>query len=431
MTAYLLERAWVDGAVHDDVHVEISEGRFVTVQPGGRGGTRLAGLSLPGFANTHSHAFHRALRGRTQTGRGTFWTWRDQMYAVAQRLQPDTYYWLARAAYREMVAAGMTSVGEFHYVHHRSDGGRYADPNAMGHALIAAAHDAGIRLTLLDTVYLSSGFGRPPEGVQVRYDDHSATRWAARVSRIEPGAAKVGAAIHSVRAVPPDQFTTVVAWAGWKPVHVHLSEQVAENEACATAFGCTPTELLHDHGVLGPLTSVVHATHLTERDIGLLGASGTFAAFCPTTERDLGDGVGPSRQLHRAGSRLTLGSDSHAVIDHFEEMRAVELDERLASQTRGHWSATELLHAATINGQTSLGWEDAGTISVGQRADLVTIDTTSPRTAGTGADQHTAVFAAGAADVTQVLVDGRLAYTRDDDEAIGRELDLAIRRIWR
>ena len=239
-----------------------------------------------------------------------------------------------------------------------------------------------------------------------------------------------GAAIHSVRAVPDDQLRTIVEAAAGKPLHVHLSEQTAENDACVAAYGATPTQLLADHGVLGPLTSAVHATHLTDDDIGHLGATRTFACFCPTTERDLGDGIGPSRRLHDAGSPLTLGSDSHAVIDLFEEMRAVELDERLATRERGHWSAGELLRAATIDGHASLGYDDAGAIAVGNRADLVTLDTTTPRTAGTGRDEHTAVFAAAAADVVQVVADGKVVFTRGDEHDIGRDLDDTIGRLW-
>ena len=172
----------------------------------------------------------------------------------------------------------------------------------------------------------------------------------------------------------------------------------------------------------------MHATHLTEHDIGHLGGSGTRACFCPTTERDLGDGVGPSRALHDAGSPLTLGSDSHAVIDLFEEMRAVELDERLATRERGHWRADELLTAATRH--DSLGWDDVGSIAVGQRADLVTISTDRVRTAGTGADEHTAVYAAVAQDVTHVVVDGRVVFREGDREQLGRDLDEVIGRIW-
>jgi len=432
MSSLLLERAWVDGSVQDDVLVEIEGGRFTSVTPGAQSGERVAGLTIPGLANCHSHAFHRALRGRTQRERGSFWTWRDQMYDVAGRLDPDGYHELARATYREMAAAGITSVGEFHYLHHQPDGTPYDDPNVMGLALVEAAREAGIRITLLDTCYLSSGFGDPPQGVQVRYADRDAADWADRASALEAGdGVQIGAAVHSVRAVPAEQLPTVADWAGGrKPLHVHLSEQVAENQACVAAYSRTPTEVLALHGVLGPRTTAVHATHLTEGDIRMLGSTGTHACFCPTTERDLGDGVGPSRRLHVAGSALTLGSDSHAVIDLFEEMRAVELDERLAAQQRGHWSAPELLNAATTTGHRSLGWDDAGAIAVGQRADLVTIDPASPRTAGTGRDEAGVVFAATAEDVTQVMVDGRIVVRKVDREEIGRELDEAIRKVW-
>ena len=450
--SYLLERAWVDGAVRDDVLVEIEDGRFTSVglvrenpdlsgrTPADKSGfprsagetRRLPGLTLPGLANCHSHAFHRALRGRTQRERGTFWTWREQMYAVAATLDPDSYFALARATYREMAAAGITTVGEFHYLHHQPDGTPYADPNAMGLALVEAAREAGIRIALLDTAYLSSGFGRPVEGPQVRYSDGDAGAWAERVGAFDPGAGVVvGAAIHSVRAVPRDQLPVVVAAATGRPLHVHLSEQVAENDGCLAAYGVTPTRLLHDAGALGTTTSVVHATHLTADDIGLLGGSRTRACFCPTTERDLGDGIGPSRALHDAGSPLTLGSDSHAVIDLFEEMRAVELDERLTTRRRGHWTAAELLEAATTTGHGSLGFDDAGAIAVGRRADLVTLDTSTPRTAGTGRDQNTAVFAATAEDVTQVMVDGRVVVRQGDRADVGRELDIAIDAVWK
>jgi formiminoglutamate deiminase len=452
-TSYLLERAWVDGAVHDDVLVEIEGPTFTSVTsmmessrfPGvattgkredrrftgdpNRTPTRLPGLTIPGLANCHSHAFHRALRGRTQRGRGTFWTWRDQMYDVAARLDPESYRDLATVTFREMAAAGITCVGEFHYLHRQPDGTPYDDPNAMGHALLEAAKEAGVRVTLLDTCYLSSGFGEPPQGVQTRYDDGSAEAWAERVARLSDAAhVLVGAAVHSVRAVPRDQLPTIVAAAGGRPLHVHVSEQVAENDACARTYGLTPTQVLDDAGALGPLTTAVHATHLTVDDVRRLGSAAAYACFCPTTERDLGDGIGPSRALREAGSPLTLGSDSHAVIDLFEEMRAVELDERLATQERGHWTAAELLDAATRH--ESLGWRDAGRIAVGARADLVTIATDRVRTAGTGADEQTAVFAAAAEDVTHVVVDGRVVFREGDRDQLGRDLADVIGRIW-
>lgn len=441
MTAYLLERAWLGDRFADDVLVEVEDGRFASVAPDSDPPRAIPvrGLVVPGLADTHSHAFHRALRGRTQRERGSFWTWRDQMYAVAARLDPDTYLALARATYREIAAAGITCVGEFHYLHHQPDGTPYADPDEMGAALVEAARQAGIRITLLDTLYLSSGFGAPPEGAQVRYSDGSVERWVERVDGLEAGVARtsasgshatVGAAVHSVRAVPADDLGTVASWVGDRPFHVHLSEQVAENTACLEAYGVTPTRLLADHGLLRPTTSLVHATHLTDEDVALIGRAGAWASFCPTTERDLGDGIGPSRRLHDAGARLTLGSDSHAVIDLFEEMRAVELDERLATQQRGHWTAAELLTAATTDGHASLGWPDAGAIAVGQRADLVVLDPASPRTAGTGRDENTVVFAAVAEDVRRVMADGRWVVEDGDRAAIGRELDDVITRIW-
>jgi formiminoglutamate deiminase len=356
------------------------------------------------------------------------------MYDVATRLDPDAYFDLATAVFREMVAAGFTAVGEFHYLHHQPGGTPYDDPNEMGHAVLEAARRAGIRITLLDTCYLSSGFGEPAEGVQLRYDDGSADAWAERVAALAPAwgaegaeGAVVGAAVHSVRAVPREQLPTVTEAAHGRPLHVHVSEQVGENDRCVRAYGASPTRVLADAGVLGPLTSAVHATHLTVEDVRLLGDSASYACFCPTTERDLGDGIGPGRSLHEAGSRLSLGTDSHAVIDPFEEMRAVELDERLATQQRGHWTAAELVAAATRH--ESLGWDDAGRIEVGARADLVTVATDRVRTAGTGADEQTAVFAAVAEDVTHVLVDGRVVHREGEREQLGRDLADVIGRL--
>ncbi len=383
------------------------------------------------MANCHSHAFHRALRGRTQRDRGTFWTWREQMYDVAGRLDPDSYFALARATYREMVAAGITSVGEFHYLHHRPDGTPYDDPNAMGRAVVEAAREAGLRIALLDTAYLCSGFGAPVEGVQRRFSDGTPEAWAERLAEladdgVDVTGVHIGGALHSVRAADP---AALRAWAT-SPMHVHLSEQRAENEECLRHHGVTPARLVADGhpGLTGPDATVVHATHLTDDDIALLGSTGTNVCVTPTTERDLGDGIGPVRRLHDAGARITVGTDSHAVIDLLEELRCLEGHERLAGETRGHWTAGELLAVATAH--DTLGFPDAGAIAVGRRADLVTIDTTSARTAGTGADEHTAVFAATAADVTRTVVDGRVVYTSDDDEQIGRELDEAIAALW-
>ena len=398
MTALVLEYAILDGLSVPDVTITVEDGIIRSVGQGD--GEPVPGLTVAGFANCHSHAFHRSLRGHTQTQRGSFWTWREQMYARAATMTPDECFALASRVYEEMRATGITAVGEFHYLHHQPDGTPYNDPNEMGRALLAAADAAGIRIRLLDACYVSSGFGQAPEGVQRRFSDGDADRWAERVAAFDDP--RVGVAIHSVRAVPREQLPTVAKVAEGRPLHVHLSEQVAENEQCLAEYGLTPTQVLAEAGALGPMTSVVHATHLTDSDIRLLGEARVFATFCPTTERDLADGIGPSRRLAEAGARLTLGSDSHAVIDLFEEMRAVEMHERLATQQRGHWSAAELIAAATVDGHASLGFDDAGRIAPGQRADLVTIDLDTWRTRDCGAGAETLVFAATAADVREV-----------------------------
>ncbi|MFE9775006.1 formimidoylglutamate deiminase [Streptomyces sp. NPDC005931] len=413
---YWLEHAWLGDRVEPGVAVEVADGRIGAVRTDTPtpppGAAALRGLTLPGLANAHSHAFHRALRGTVQVGSGTFWTWREVMYSVADRLTPDTYHALARAVYAEMALAGITAVGEFHYLHHAPGGTPYADPNAMGEALIAAAAEAGIRITLLDTAYLSSGFGQPPNAHQLRFSDGTADAWAERCSLLEErDHARIGAAIHSVRAVPADQLSTVARWAEDRgaPLHVHLSEQTAENEACREVHGCTPAQLLALHGVLGRRTTGVHNTHLTAEDVSLIGGSGTGTCMCPTTERDLADGIGPAVALQNEGSPLCLGSDSHAVIDLLEEARAMELNERLRTRTRGHWTAAALLRAASADGHAALGWDGAGTLEPGALADFTTIRLDSVRTAGPpprlGAE--TAVFAASAADVSHTVVAGR------------------------
>lgn len=413
---YWLEHAWLDTHVEPGVALDVTDGRITAVRTGVEtpppGAEVLRGLTVPGLANAHSHAFHRALRGTVQVGSGTFWTWREVMYTVAQRLTPETYFTLARAVYAEMALAGITSVGEFHYLHHAPGGTPYADPNAMGEALIAAAAEAGIRITLLDTAYLSSGFGAAPEPHQLRFTDGTADAWAERVSALkEREGVRIGAAIHSVRAVPADQLSTVARWARDRqaPLHVHLSEQTAENDACQAAHGMTPTQLLAEHGVLGPRTTGVHNTHMTDGDIALIGASATGTCMCPTTERDLADGIGPAAALQRAGSPLSLGSDSHAVIDLLEEARAMELNERLRTRTRGHWTAAALLRAATADGHAALGWPDAGSLEPGALADFTTLTLDSVRTAGPvpRLAAETAVFAATATDVHHVVVGGR------------------------
>ncbi len=408
MTAYWCELAWLGGNEPEaSVLIELDGDQIASITPGtaAPGAVRLEGLTIPGLVNVHSHAFHRALRGRAEEGPGSFWTWRDQMYAIAARLDPNSYLALARAVYAEMALTGITTVGEFHYLH---DGA-----STMGDALLAAARRAGIRITLLDACYLHGGIGEERRGVQTRFGDRDVHAWVRRVSarRLDNRQARVGAAIHSVRAVTPDEAAAVAAWAKQNEVvlHAHVSEQPAEDEACLAAYGRTPTAVLADAGAVTERFCAVHATHVSADDRRLLGAARSFVCLCPTTERDLGDGIGPSADLAAVGARLCLGSDSHAVIDLLEEARAVELDERLRSQARGHHSARDLLRAATVEGAAALGWADAGFLAPGARADLTTIRLGSARLAGTRpADALAAVaFAATAADISHVVAGGR------------------------
>src|SRR6266536_1048816 len=329
--------------------------------------SRLPGLTVPGLANAHSHAFQRALRGRTHQGRGDFWSWRRRMYELAGKLDPERYLALATAVYGEMALAGVTAVGEFHYLHNDPAGRRYADPNEMGLALAAAAAQAGIRLTLIDTCYLRGSIkGRRLEGAQVRFGDADASAWADRVGKLRAGPAlRVAAGIHSVRAVHPGAMRLVAAWAAERsaPLHLHLSEQRTENEECVATTGLSPAALADRCGVLGPRTTAVHATHLSEDDVRRLGATRTAVCMCPTTERDLADGIRPAA----------------------------------------------VLAAATAGGMAALGWPDAGRLEPGALADFATLDLTSPRLAGARSEDLVdhVVFAAAAADVTHLVVAGR------------------------
>ena len=443
MSSLWCERAWISGPrAEPGVLLELDGDRIVSVTPGvvspPDGAERVDGLVIPGLANAHSHAFQRALRGRTHAATGSFWTWREQMYALAATLDPDSVLALARATFAEMALAGVTVVGEFHYVHHGPGGVPYADPNAIGAALLEAATQAGVRITLIDACYLHGGPGREPDPVQRRFCEESAEAWAERVDALRPGAAaRVGAAIHSLRAVDPDSAVIVAAWSRERsaPLHAHVSEQPAENEACLAAYGDTPSGLLAAAGALAQNFTAVHATHLTERDIGLLGGAGACCCLCPTTERDLADGIGPAERLLDAGAALALGSDSNAVIEPFEEARAVELDERLATGIRGHHEPAALLRAATGAGYASLGWPEGGALAPGALADLVSVRLDGVRMAGAGDDDPVAtlVFAGAAADVRDVMVGGRF-IVRDGRHAsldVPRELERALAELRR
>ncbi|HEY3992837.1 MAG TPA: formimidoylglutamate deiminase [Ktedonobacteraceae bacterium] len=377
---------------------------------------------LPGFVNAHSHVFQRALRGHTHrplSRQDTFWTWRRAMYAEAERLDPARLYASALRTYREMLAAGYTTVGEFHYVHHQPDGQPYTKPNAMSEAVLQAGREAGIRVVLLMTAYAQSGFGQPPEKGQLRFCDESVEAYLERVEALRIAGVPVGVAPHSVRAVPASWFHAIAEYSRVHqlPLHVHADEQHAEIEQTQAACGCTPVELLERLGALHEHTTVIHATHANSTEIALLAHSGSTVCVCPTTEGDLGDGIAPYAELLAAAIPLAIGADSNTRLDPLEELRWAEYSARMRYQRRRVLVADELaspgsllLAAGTVAGARSLGLS-SGEIAAGQPADLVAINLNHPALAGwTSADLLDVLFFGASAEViVGTWVQGRKA----------------------
>lgn len=419
MTVFWCERALLgepsSGRVESGVLVEETDRTITRIEvstTAPSGSRRLFGFVVPGLSNSHSHSFQRALRGAVERDGGDFWAWRDAMYSLAGVLEPDSFRDLCAATFAEMVLSGITTVGEFHYLHHRSGGEPYVDPDAMTAALVAAAQTAGIRISVIDTCYLAGGIGQALAGTQTRFGDGSVDRWIQRAERLAPSErVRLCAGVHSVRALVPEDIEAVATFARKLsiPLHFHLSEQQRENEQCFAAYGRTPTELLEDCGALDAASVAVHATFVSDADVDRLGSAGTAVCLCPSTEQELGDGIAPADALRRAGSPLCVGSDSNAQIDPFFEARAIEFGERLARGQRAVHGPESLLAAATSHGARALGWPEVGEIAVGSRCDLVALDARSVRLAGAiEADPVSAVvFAASAADVTDVVIDGR------------------------
>ena len=400
------EQAWL-GHRGENVLIEVEAGRIKTISEGAPAppdAVALQGWTIPGLANVHSHAFQRLLRGEIESGGGDFWEWRDQMYRFTE-WRPADYFNHGRLVFREMLEAGITAVGEFHYLHGHS--------NELGEALIDAAREEGIRITLLDACYLRGAMdGRPLEAEQLTFSDGDADRWARRVDLLEEAdGVRIAAAIHSVRAVDPESMRIVAAYARDRhvPLHIHLAEQPAEVEECGAVEGCTPAELLEREGILGPDLTAVHAIHLDERDIILLGDSQVSICACPTTERDLGDRVGPLRALAGAGCALSVGSDSNVVIDMLEEARGLELDQRRATGRRVLHQPEQLLRAATVNGMRALGWE-AGELKEGMLADFITL--AQPNGLWRELGPAYLVYGYSGRDVTNVVVGGETVVQR-------------------
>ena len=375
---------------------------------------------LPGFVNVHSHVFQRALRGHTHrplSQKDTFWTWRNAMYAQAQQLTPDTLYEMAVSTYREMLRAGYTSVGEFHYVHHQPGGQPYTDPNAMSEAILQAGREVGIRVVLLMTAYAQAGFQQPPNEGQRRFCDASVEAYLERVEALRVKGVAVGVAPHSVRAVPEDWFRAIANYIRHHslPLHVHADEQMAEIEQCQAAYHCTPIELLERFGALYPQTVIIHATHASDKEIALLAQYGSSVCVCPTTEGDLGDGIAPYEALLAANIPLSIGSDSNTRLAPIEELRWAEYTARMRYQRRRVLVADELaspgpllLDYGTRCGANALGLQ-TGVIAPGMSADFITVNLHHTALSGWTPDDFldTLFFGASSEVITQTWVQGK------------------------
>jgi formiminoglutamate deiminase len=333
-------------------------------------------LRLPALASAHSHAFQRALRGRAQRPTeesDDFWTWRGQMYALASSLTPESLRSTSLVAFRELAAAGVRTIGEFHYVHHQRDGTPYAERTILANTVIAAAKEAGLRIALLRTAYHRAGPGKAALPEQLRFCDPDVdavlrdidalrARWSGDPDVV------IGVAPHSVRAVPPEWLAPLEEYAARHglPFHMHVAEQPREVDECLVETGRRPVELLADRGVLSTRFVAVHATHLAPNEAQLLGDARAFVCVCATTERDLGDGLPDTTMLRGAGVRLCTGGDSHVVIDPLEELRALETHERL--RTRGRVTfrpragtpAAQLWREGSLEGAEACGFQGAG-----------------------------------------------------------------------
>ena len=384
---------WTPAGWRGDAGLEAEGGRITRVldaEPSWDGG-----WVLPGIPNLHSHAFQRVMAGlaeRQTHAQDSFWTWRETMYRIAARFDPDSLQAVAAQLYVEMLEAGYTTVCEFHYLHHAPDGRPYADPAAMSKALVAAARETGIRLTLLPVLYMAGGFDRRPLSERQRrfgHDLDAFLRLVESLRALEDEALRVGVAFHSLRAVPPEAMDAALAALPPDiPLHIHIAEQIGEVQDCLAVRNARPVEWLLDHAPVDARWTLVHATHLTGPETAAVAASGATVAVCPTTEANLGDGLFPLREYLDAGGAWGIGSDSHVSVSPVEELRWLEYGQRLQTRHRNiavradNGSVGEtLLHGTLASGAAATG-QAVGLLAPGQAADWIVLDAQAPVFAG-------------------------------------------------
>jgi formimidoylglutamate deiminase len=390
---------------------------------------------LPGLVNAHSHAFQRAIRGRTENRtagkRDNFWTWREAMYRAANGLSPEDIFDVSRMAFLEMLVSGITTVGEFHYLHHDPNGRRYSDPNMLAKQVIRAAQQTGLRIALLRTAYVRAGWQMEANPGQARFVTKELDVFLgdteALAQSFSSDRAWVGIAPHSVRAVPLPFLIEAVRHGrlrGW-PVHMHVAEQPEEVNTCEAEYGRRPVELLEEHGILDKDFTAIHVTHTTPEEIGYLAKANICA--CPTTERNLGDGIAPADKWAQAGINVCFGSDSNVQINLLEDARELEYHLRLKRLERAILDAPRLFHYATGGGSQSL--------RSGQQADFFTIDLDDLSIVGTDRDSllaHT-IFAAQRCAVRDVYIGGERIVEdghHKDERVIIERFSALQKRLW-
>ena len=452
-TAWLPDLIYTGGRFERGLALICDEsGRIMRLSPDTEGATRVVRLKgralLPGMTNAHSHAFQRVIRGRTELRShrtsDTFWTWREMMYSAAERLTPEDIYDASRMAFLEMALGGITAVGEFHYIHHAPDGSSYDDPNLLAKEVTRAARDVGLRIALLRVAYARAGFHAEPNPRQARFIEEDPRLYLSHLDKLASDLAAqdttgefawAGAAPHSVRAVPLHYLREVASFAAARemPTHMHVAEQPAEIEACRREHARTPVALLDHEGLLRARFTAVHAIHLLPEEVRALADTGAIVCACPTTERNLGDGVVPADALMRAGVPITLGTDSHAQIDLLEDARELEYHLRLRQLQRAVLAppppaplfefpsgekasdtdqtsalAARLFACATRHGAASIS-APGGELEMGRPADFFTVDLNDPTIAGAGANDllSSIVFSLSRAAIRDVVVAGK------------------------
>ena len=411
---------------------------------------------LPGLINAHSHAFQRVIRGltehRTHSGKDSFWTWREMMYSAATRLTPEDIYDASRMTFLEMALGGITAVGEFHYLHHAPDGSQYDDPNRLAKEVRRAANDVGLRIALLRVAYVRSGYEKDPNPQQVRFIETDPDLYLKRVEELRSdsaafeGRAWVGIAPHSVRAVPLAYLKEIIRYGGEQrlPIHMHVAEQPAEISACIEEYGRSPVALLASEGLLSERFTAVHAIHVTPKAIHSLAEAGAMVCACPTTERNLGDGLVPADLFLEDSVRIALGSDSQVQIDLLEDARELEYHLRLQKMERAVLSpaaddsrsalAAGLFDCATVNGAASIG-APGGALVPGNAADFFTVDLNDPSIAGASDDDllATIVFGLSKGAVRDVVVAGKQIVSdrrHSEQEEIVESFNALQKRLW-